>query len=262
MRRHSSSVVGLIGLALGLVVVAWAHVSMGGTLSLFLQGEALAVVAGGTLAALLVSFPPQTLGASVGAVLDLFMSPAKRLDTLVPAFMGYARTSRRDGPRALEAEIALAGDEFLERALTLSVSGLSAPVVRETLEIDARVSAERDEEAAEVLEAAAGYAPTLGIVGAVLGLMRVMQHFGGASDVGAGIASAFVATIYGVGVANLIFLPLSTRLRARCRREQLRRELVIDGVLALRDGATPGVVEDRLAGYVPQARGVSLAEAA
>ena len=113
-----------------------------------------------------------------------------------------------------------------------------------------------------MFEAAAGYAPTLGIVGAVIGLMRVMQNFSVPADMGQGIATAFVATIYGVGAANLIFLPLATRLRARARVEALRRELMIDGVLALRDGASPGVVEERLAGYVHQDRVSSLADVA
>jgi chemotaxis protein MotA len=126
--------------------------------------------------------------------------------------------------------------------------------VREALEIDARVAAESDEEHAQVLEAAAGYAPTLGIVGAVLGLMRVMQHFAEADAVGTGIAAAFVATIFGVCAANLVFLPLATRLRVHARQQALRRELIINGVLALRDGASPGVLEERLAGYLTLGR--------
>ena len=137
------------------------------------------------------------------------------------------------------------------------VAHLVAPHLRE-----ARVAAERDEESAQVLEAAAGYAPTLGIVGAVLGLMRVMQHFTGSDGIGAGIAAAFVATIYGVGAANLVFLPLATRLRARARKEMLRRELVMQGALALRDGASPGVVEERLSGYLTPARPAALTEVA
>ena len=101
-----------------------------------------------------------------------------------------------------------------------------------------------------MLEAAAGYAPTLGIVGAVLGLMRVMQDFSTPAGIGEGISAAFVATVFGVGAANLVFLPLATRLRARARQDALRRALVIDGVLALRDGNSPGVLEERLAGYL------------
>jgi chemotaxis protein MotA len=180
---------------------------------------------------------------------DLFTAPVQPIEALIPAFSQYARQVRRQGLMAVEHEAELARDEFLARALSLSSSGLPVDAVREALDIDARMCAEREELRAHVFEAAAGYAPTLGIVGAVLGLMHVMQHLEG-GDVGSGIAAAFVATIYGVGAANLLFLPLATRLRTRARVDALRRELVIDGVLALQAGATPGVVEERLSGYL------------
>lgn len=237
------------GLALGAGVVLWAHVSLGGSLRTFVQVEAAAVVFGGTVAALFVSFPLAGLTAAVRATLDLARRPPAEVDTLVPAFIGYARKARRQGLMAIEQDAARAQDGFLSRALLLLSSGLSANVVREALDLESRVCAEREEQHAAVLEAAAGYAPTLGIVGAVLGLMRVMQQFS-PDQVGSGIAAAFVATIYGVGAANLVCLPLATRLRGRARVEALRRDLVIDGVLALGDGASPAVVEERLAGYL------------
>lgn len=244
---------GVGGLALGVVVVAWAHASMGGDVGTFLQAEAAAVVFGGTIAALLVSFPVQALGAAFEGLLDLVRRQPASLEALVPAFMGYARTARRQGLMAVERDAERARDGFLARALTLSASGMPADIVREALDLEARVCAEREEGCAHVLEAAAGYAPTFGIVGAVLGLMRVMQNFSSAG-VGDGIAAAFVATVYGVGLANLVLLPLATRLRGRARVEALRRDLVIDGVLALRDGASPSAVEERLAGYLKQNR--------
>jgi chemotaxis protein MotA len=260
--RSSSGWLSIVGLGLGALVVGWAHTSMGGDLRIFAQPEALAVVFGGTAAALLVSFPGRALRGALAGVRDLLQRPAP-LETLVPAFIGYARKARRQGLAAVERDIEQMGDTFLARALSLAVSGLPVQVVREAIEIDARVIAEREEERAQVLEAAAGYAPTLGIVGAVLGLMRVMQHFSSSAGVGAGIAAAFVATVFGVGAANLVFLPLATRLRARARQDALRRELVIDGVLALRDGASPGVLEERLAGYLNLKRpGYAAAEAA
>lgn len=258
---RSGGLLSILGLVIGVAAVAWAHVSMGGDLRLFLQPEALVVVFGGTLAALLISFTGDTLRAAVVGVMTLNRRVAP-LELLVPAFMKYARTARREGLAAVEHEADQAKEAYLVRALTLSASGLPVEVVRETLEIEARVTAERDEESAQVLEAAAGYAPTLGIVGAVLGLMRVMQHFGGEAGIGSGIAAAFVATIYGVGAANLIFLPLATRLRGRARTETLRRELVINGVLALREGASPGLVEERLAGYLKPSRHAHLTEVA
>lgn len=252
--RQSSGILSVVGLALGAVVVAWAHVSLGGDLRMFLQPEAVAVVFGGTAAALVVSFPSSALRSAMAGLVDLLDRRPVPLEALVPTFIAYARKARRHGLVAVERDIEHTADSFLARALSVSVSGLSAEVVREALEIDARVLAEREEERAQVLEAAAGYAPTLGIVGAVLGLMRVMQHFSTSASLGPGIAAAFVATVLGVGVANLVFLPLATRLRARARQDALRRELVIDGVLALREGTAPGVLEERLAGYLTLTR--------
>lgn len=252
----------LTGLGLGTAVVFGAHVSMGGSLSTFAQTEALAVVFGGTAAALLVSFPSRTLRSAWQGLRELFEGQPVPLETLVPTLIGFARKAKRHGLPAVERDLDQTHDPFLLRALTLSVAGLPREFVREALEIDARVLAEREDERAQVLEAAAGYAPTLGIVGAVLGLMRVMQTFSEMATLGSGIAAAFVATILGVGAANLVFLPLATRLRSRARQDQLRRELVIEGVLALRDGASPGVLEERLAGYLTLPRPVSYAEVA
>lgn len=251
------------GLVFGAAVVLWAHVSMGGSLRTFAQVEALAVVFGGTAAALMVSFPTRALRSCLTGIRDLFSGQAVPLESMVPTFIGFARKAKKHGLAALERDLDASHDPFLVRAVSVSLAGLPAQVVREALEIDARVLAEREEERAQVLEAAAGYAPTLGIVGAVLGLMRVMQAFSSSPTFGAGIAAAFVATILGVGAANLVFLPLATRLRARARQEQLRRELVIDGVLALRDGTSPGVLEERLAGYLTLRRtGATYAEVA
>lgn len=259
--RGRSGLLGLAGLAIGLGVIGWAHVSLGGDLGTFVQPEAIAVVCGGTLAALLVSFPAAALRSAVAGLVDLAVRRPAPLDTLVPAFMGYARKARRQGLMAIEHDAARARDGFLARALTLSASGLSTEVVREALDLEARVCAEREEERAQVVEAAAGYAPTLGIAGAVLGLMRVMQQFSQAG-VGDGIAAAFVATLYGIAIANLLCLPLATRLRARARVDALRRDLVIDGVLTLRDGASPSVIEERLAGYLSLHRPPAMADVA
>jgi chemotaxis protein MotA len=255
--RVRASLLSLFGLLLGAAVVAGAHVSMNGNLRMLLHPEAFTIVFGGTAAAILVSYPGAALRGALAGVIDLWRLDPAPVDTLLPTFLNYARKARRQGLPAVEREIAGIGDPFLARALSLSVSGLSPAVVRDALEVEDRVIAERDEQRAQVFEAAGGYAPTLGIVGAVLGLMRVMQHFASPAEMGAGIAAAFVATVFGLAAANLVFLPLATRLRARARVDALRRELVIEGVLALRDGASPGVLEERLAGYLSLGRSPS-----
>jgi chemotaxis protein MotA len=252
----------LLGLAAGLVLVLWAHRQSGGSLDGFVQWPAMIIVGGGTVAALCVSYPVRLMWHAVRAVIREWADPPEAPDRLVPVFMEWATRARRTGLMAVEREIAQTRDGFLKRALTLTVSGVEAPVVRQTLEIDHRVSLEREEEYAQVFEAAGGYAPTLGIVAAVLGLMRAMQDMSSPAQVGAGIASAFVSTIYGLGVANLIFLPLATRLRTNARLHALRREFTIEGVLALHGGLHPRMVEERLNGYVTPASGTRESEVA
>jgi chemotaxis protein MotA len=253
--RDRSELISVVGLVLGVVVIAWAHVSGGGDLRLFLQPTAISVVGGGTAAALLVSFPWRTLGRAVLRVLEVLTRRPSPPEDLAPTFIDYARQVRQNGVMAIEDDIPSAHDPFLARALSMLMTGVSGDVVTEALQIDARVCAERDEEEAQVFEAAAGYAPTLGIIGAVLGLMHTMQSMSAPALVGTGIAAAFVATIYGIGSANLIFLPLATRLRARARVDGLRRELIIDGVAALRERLHPRLMEERLSGYLDPTRG-------
>jgi chemotaxis protein MotA len=244
------------------IVFAWAAYRWGGPLSRagLLQWKALLIVGGGTALALVVSFPLRLLGQSAAAVYRAWTNPPESPDKLVPVFAEWASRAKRSGIMAVEREIRRTSDTFLARALTLIVSGADTAVVKQTLDVDHRVSVEREEEFAQVLEAAGGYAPTLGVIAAVLGLMRAMQDLSSPAHVGAGIASAFVATLYGLGAANLVFLPLAARLRTQARQHALKREFTIDGVMALHAGLHPRLVEDRLNGYVtPSGRDAEVA---
>lgn len=249
-RRPRAEGWSLLGLVLGVLVIVGGHVAGGGSVSAFVHPVAIIVVIGGTTAALLVSYPGRLLWHAITGVGNVLMHRQQSPEDLVPLFADYARRMRRQGFRAIEDEINETDDPFLARALALASAGMRPEVVRAALETDARVSVDLDEERAQVFEAAAGYAPTLGIIGAVLGLMRVLQSITSPGQVGSGIAAAFVATIYGVGLANLVFLPIATRLRARSRIVALRRDLTIDGVMALSEGLHPTMVEERLAGYL------------
>jgi chemotaxis protein MotA len=220
---------------------------MSGTL---LQPAAALVVFGGTLLALVISFPLATLRRSVVAVARAFSPAPLRARALVSRFAQYAVRTRRRGVMVLEPDIAGEPDAFLARALTLAVDGVPQDGLRQALEIDSRAREDADLDCAEVLEAAAGYAPTLGILGAVLGLIHVMEHFAAPASIGSGIAVAFVATVYGVGSANLLLLPLATRLRGRARDAVLARDVIIEGTLTLQQGLHPRMVEARLDGFV------------
>jgi chemotaxis protein MotA len=158
----------------------------------------------------------------------------------------YATRARQRGTLSLEADAAASDDPFMSRAMTLVVDGVPAADVRHTLKAFSQAREEADAECAMVLEAAAGYAPTLGILGAVLGLMQAMANLSDPARLGPAIAVAFVATIYGVGSANLVFLPLATRLRGLGRAAALNREVIIEGAVAIQQGIHPSLVDGHL----------------
>lgn len=256
--RTIRALVSVAGLGALLAGIAWTHQWMGGDLRLFAQPEALAVVIGGTVVALLISFPARARAGALSGVAELLRRRGAPVDTLVPIFVALAYTARRQGWTAIEGEIARMQDPFLARALTLSVSGLSPDVIRETLDVEARLAAEREEEQAQVFDAAARYAPTLGLLGVLLGLMRALEldaiRASWSVGMAHGVAAALVATVYGVALASLVFQPLAARLRGRARVNARRRDLTIHGVLALQDGAPPSIVEERLSGYLQRGR--------
>jgi chemotaxis protein MotA len=231
-------------------VVVLAQLAEGGHLRALLQPTAALVVFGGTAAALALSFPIDQLRRAGRAVRRAFHHVPRSDQALVARFEQYAVRVRRRGPAALEPEVAGAPDPFLARALGLVVDGVDADEIRRALTTYSRATEDADEECALVLETAAGYAPTLGILGAVLGLIRVMENLATPAAVGAGIAVAFVATVYGVGIANLVLLPLASRIRAHSRHAAVERELITEGAIVLRQALHPRIVEAHLDGFV------------
>ncbi len=228
----------------GLVVLA--QTLEGGRLALLLQPSAAMVVFGGTLAAVAFSFPPSLLRRTWRALWCAFGARPEPEESLLARMGEYATRARSRGALSLEPDVDVTGDPFLSRALSLVVDGASPADVRHTLKAFSQAREEADAECAQVLEAAAGYAPTLGILGAVLGLMQAMEHLARPAEVGPAIAVAFVATIYGVGSANLVFLPLATRLRGLSRTAAISRDVVIEGAVAIQQGLHPRLVDGHL----------------
>jgi chemotaxis protein MotA len=242
-----SSIVSLPLIVAVLLTTQWLE---GGRVRTLFQPAAALIVFGGTFAALLLSFPLATLRRT-GAALHLgFSSQPPRAPALIARFGDYAVRARRHGILTLESEIAGERDPFMARAIGLAVDGVPQTNLKQALDIDSRAREDADLESADVLEAAAGYTPTLGILGAVLGLIHVMEHLAAPSAIGAGIAVAFVATVYGVGAANLLLLPLATRLRGRARDAAIARDIIIEGVLTLQQGLNPRLVVAHLDGFV------------
>ncbi|MGC4086019.1 MAG: flagellar motor protein [Vicinamibacterales bacterium] len=240
----------VIGVPLTIAVVLGAQWLEGGALRTLLQPTAALVVFGGTLAALLVSYPVGVVRGTLRAAVRTFDVPAEPDEQLVQRLTEYASRARRKGVGALEVEIDIVKDRFLVRAIELVTDGFRGPEVRRLLETDSLTRELQDEEPADVLEAAAGYAPTLGILGAVLGLIHVMENLAAPGKLGAGIAVAFVATVYGVGSANLLLLPMATKIRSRARAEALRREVIIEAISAIQLNTHPRLVEQHLTAFL------------
>ncbi len=236
----------LFSVPLTVALVVLAQRIDGGSLVTLVQPSAALIVFGGTAAAVVFSFPLRLLGRTWRALRAAF-GPAPESDVALLTRMGdYANRVRHRGALSLENVLGKGDDPFLVRAVSLVVDGVPAADVRHTLKTFSQAREESDAECALVLEAAGGYAPTLGILGAVLGLIQAMEHLTSPASVGPGIAVAFVATVYGVGSANLVFLPLATRLRSLGRAAALSREVVIEGAVAIQQGVHPTLVDGHL----------------
>jgi chemotaxis protein MotA len=240
----------LIGILFALFAILVGNALEGGHMGSMVGGPAALIVLGGTIGAVIVQFPGATLLAAVRAAGGTFMKagvdPAKIVDEIVD----YANRARRDGILALEKVVAGASHPFLTKALTMAIDGADSTSLRQTMEIAIGQHEEHGEDGAKVFEAAGGYSPTVGIIGAVLGLIHVMSNLSDINAVGHGIAAAFVATIYGVAVANILFLPFAGRIKFRVRDEVQRMELMLAGVLAIQEGMNPKLVRERLSEFL------------
>jgi len=226
----------------------------GGNLSQILQPTAAMIVFGGTLGAILIQFPLPVVVSAGRKLAHIFVEPRENVVSLIQELVKYAKRARRDGIVALDDELPKIVDPFLRKALMLAVDGTEPQELRKMMELDLDNQAERDEKIPQVFESAGGFSPTIGIIGAVLGLIQVMQHLDKIDEVGRGIAVAFVATIYGVGAANLFFLPSAGKLKIRMREEQLTREMTLEGVVSILEGMNPRMLEARLLGFLAEAK--------
>jgi chemotaxis protein MotA len=240
----------LIGIAVALLAIIGGNILEGGHIGSILGGPAALIVIGGTIGAVLVQYPVSTCLDAVRAAGRTFMKPSQDGHKLIDEIVDYANRARREGILALEKIASTASDPFLAKAIMMAVDGADSTTLRETMEITIGKQEEHGEDAAKAFEAAGGYSPTVGIIGAVLGLIHVMSNLSDIAAVGSGIAGAFVATIYGVAIANIIFLPLGGRIKLRLREEITLKELTLVGVLAIQAGMNPKLVRERLAEFV------------
>jgi chemotaxis protein MotA len=241
----------LIGIVFALLCVLVGNALEGGHMGSMVGGPAALIVVGGTIGAVLVQFSFSVVKDAVGAAGGLFKKSTLDPHKLVDEIVDYANKARRDGILGLEKVAPNASDPFLAKALLMAVDGADSNAIRAAMELVITHEEEHGENAAKVFEAGGGYSPTVGIIGAVLGLIHVMANLSDIGAVGHGIAAAFVATIYGVAVANIVFLPMAGRIKMKVKEEATMKELMLTGVLAIQEGTNPKVVRDRLAGFLP-----------
>jgi chemotaxis protein MotA len=240
----------LIGLIAGLGAILGGQALEGGHVSSLLQPTALLIVLGGTLGAVMLQSPFATFRRGLKMALWVFFPPVINHEQLIGNVTQWSHMARREGLLALENFANQVRDDFAHKGLQLLVDGVDAAHIREIMEV--KLAAYEDEMrlAARVWEAAGGYSPTIGILGAVLGLIHVMENLSDPSKLGAGIAVAFVATIYGVGLANLVYLPIANKLKAYIAHQVAAKEMLLDGLLGIAAGDNPRIIESRLQGYL------------
>jgi chemotaxis protein MotA len=238
--------IGLGGIFAGLLLE-------GGNLSQILQPTAAMIVFGGTLGAILIQFPLPVVLSAFRRLVHIFSEPKSTPQVVIQELVRYAYQARREGIVSLDAELNNIEDAFLRKALMLAVDGTEPEELRKIMELELDSKAETEEKFPGVFESAGGFSPTIGIIGAVLGLIQVMQHLDKIDEVGRGIAVAFVATIYGVGAANLFFLPAAGKLKIRIREEQVIREMTLEGVVSILEGMNPRMLETKLLGFLADA---------
>jgi len=246
----SMDILSLIGLAVGLAAIVGGQLLEGGNLGSLVQVTAFVIVIGGTLGAVMLQHPIGVFALGMRIARWAIRPPVIQYRALIRRVVGWSNTARRGGLLALEPQLASAGGGYDRKGLQLLIDGAEPATLRAILERDIETFEHSHRAAAKVWESAGGYAPTVGIMGAVMGLIHVMENLSDPSKLGAGIAVAFVATIYGVGSANLMFLPLAGKLKTVIGREVKRREMLIDGLVAIANGDNPRIIEGRLEGYL------------
>ncbi|MDD2864610.1 MAG: flagellar motor protein [Methylococcales bacterium] len=241
------SIVGIIG-AIGAILTGMTI--EGGNVNSLINLPAFIIVFGGTIGAALLQSPLKLVKKALQMLPRIFNPPSKNLAEQSEKIVGFSMQARKNGLLGLEPQIEVEDDPFMRLGLQLLVDGCQPTVMRDILELELSAIEEHELQAAKVFEAMGGYAPTIGIIGAVLGLIHVMQNLADPASLGAGIATAFVATIYGVGSANLLFLPAFNKLKTLTLSMSQGREMLIEGFNSIAMGENPRIIEIKLSSYV------------
>ncbi|MBX9869294.1 MAG: flagellar motor protein [Burkholderiaceae bacterium] len=242
--------ISILGVILGIVAIVLGQWLEGGHISSLIQFTAFLIVMGGTVGAVMLQTQTRHFVAGLKMLKWIFIPPKMDFNKLLATLMNWATQARRGGLLALEAFLNSEKDPFVRRGLQMVVDGAEPETIRRALELDIDAYEDQARAAAKIWDAAGGYSPTFGILGAVLGLIHVMENLTDPSKLGAGIAVAFVATIYGVGAANMFFLPIANKLKHYILLEVRRREMLAEGLVTIANGENPRLLENKLSGFL------------
>jgi len=239
----------LLGFVIALAGILGGLIIEGGKIKDILQFTAAMIVLGGTIGAVMIATPLRVLKGGAHRLVGIFMDSSPSFGNLIELLVGYASKARKSGLVGLEEDAQATTDVFLKKALMLVVDGTDLQELRTMLEIDIGLDEQHAEEEAKIFESAGGFSPTIGIIGAVLGLIQVMKNLANIDEVGHGIAVSFVATVYGVGAANLLFLPAFAKIKAAIHLETQRKEMILEAVCSIIEGINPKLIRSKLEGY-------------
>lgn len=244
----------IVGLILGVVAILLGQIMEGGHVGSLLQLPAAMIVFGGTAGAVMANYPLSVVKMTIKNLKMLFIEPRTSPTQYIEQIVNCATICRKDGLISLEQHANAIDDPFFRKGVQFVVGGIDPKTIRDMMEIEIANEEEHQLLAAKPLESAGGYSPTIGIIGAVLGLIHVMENLSDSSKLGDGIATAFVATVYGVGAANLIYLPLAGKMKVKVRNSVMMKVLILEGLVAIATGDNPRNIRERLEGFLTEAQ--------
>ncbi|MBV8675156.1 MAG: flagellar motor protein [Acidobacteriaceae bacterium] len=244
----------LMGTLLALAAIVAGLLLEGGHIGQILQPTAAMIVVGGTVGAVMLQYPLDVVVSAAKRLFRVFFHREVEAESTIGQLIAFSNKARRSGIVSLDQDLASIQDPFLKLLIMLAVDGTEPAELRKLMELQIENYSELEDKLPAVFESAGGFAPTIGIIGAVMGLIQVMQRLDHMDEVGRGIAVAFVATIYGVGAANIFFLPVAGKLRLRIREEQVLKQMALEGVIAILEGMNPRMIELKLESFLAEPR--------
>lgn len=250
MNKLNLDMLSVAGVLLALMAIIGGNFIDGGSTSQLFQVTAFLIVMGGTLGAAMLQTSLPVFMRAMQMARWVFVSPKVDIEATLEKLVNWSRLSRREGLLVLERASEMEDDLFARKGLQLLVDGNEPQTIRKMMETEIALMEKFEMQAARVYEIMGGYSPTIGILGAVLGLIHAMNNLADPSKLGSGIATAFVATIYGVGFANLLFLPMAGKLKAMVQQRVMQYDMLLEGIVAIADGENPRNIESWLEGYL------------